>query len=93
MMAALLARYRVADPERFRRVFDGFEVTRYRHGATGHRLMQGDDAHEVVVVIEFGTAAEARSFAASPERLTALDEAGVEAREDAILEDVETLRY
>jgi hypothetical protein len=91
-MALLLAQYRVADPEQFRRVFDGFEVTRFRHGATGHRLMRAEDGR-IVVTIEFESAEQARAFAESRERIAALDEAGVQTREDAVLEELEALRY
>lgn len=91
-MAVLLARYRVRDPQAFRRVFDGFEVTRFRHGATGHRLL-GDGDRRIVVLIEFPDSAAARAFAADPARLAALEEAGVTDRDDEILEEIETLTY
>jgi hypothetical protein len=91
-MAVLLARYRIRDPATFRRVFDGFEVSRFDHGATGHRLL-GDGRGRIVVLIEFPGADAARAFAGDPARLAALEEAGVTDREDEILEELETLTY
>src|SRR5262249_2445930 len=92
MMAVLLARYRVRDAAAFRRVFDSFRVTRFRHGATGHRLL-GDGTGRIVVLIDFPGADVARGFAADPARLAALEEAGVTDRDDEILEELETLTY
>jgi hypothetical protein len=88
-MAALLARYRVRDPDVFRRVFEGFEATRAELGVTGHRALAGaDDPAVVVVLFELPSAQLARAYATDPRRTEALDRAGVAESEDLVLEDL-----
>ncbi len=88
-MSLLMARYRVRELDRFRAVFDGFEATRGAHGSTGHRLLASpEDPLRVVALIDFPSRPAAEGFAASAERLAALEEAGVVEREDEILEDL-----
>ena len=92
-MTVLMARYRVRDLDRFRTVFEGFEARPREGGSTGHRLLGSpEDPTSVVALIDFPSRQEAEGFAASAERLAALEEAGVVAREDEILEDVEAMR-
>ena len=88
-MSVLMARYRVRELARFRAVFDGFEATRSERGSTGHRLLGStEDPTSVVALIDFSSRQEAEAFAASAERLAALEEAGVVAREDELLQDI-----
>lgn len=88
-MSVLMARYAVRELDRFRAVFDGFEATRGEHGSTGHRLLASpDDPTRVVVLIDFPSRQAAEGFAASAQRLAALDEAGVVERDDEILEEI-----
>ncbi len=85
-MSVLLARYRVADPGRFRTVYDAFAATRAAHGARAHRLLASEaDPARFVAVIEFDDAAAAELYAHSAARATALDEAGVVEREDEVM--------
>ncbi len=88
-MIVLVARYRVRDLDRFLTVFEGFEAGRRAGGSTGHRLL-GSPAEptSVVALIDFASRQEAEAFAAGAERLAALEEAGVVAREDEFLEDI-----
>lgn len=89
-MIALMGRYRVRERDRFRAVFEGFEAARREHGSSGHRLLGSlEDPASMVVLIDFGSREDAERFAASAERLAALEEAGVVERVDEILEDVE----
>lgn len=90
MPAVLIARYQVADRERFVEVFDAFEGGRARAGAVARALLAGDDG-SLVALIEFPTADAARAFAGSPERADALARGTVTARTDDIL-DVERPR-
>ncbi len=85
MPAVLLARYTVADRERFMEVFDAFEGGRVRAGAVARSLLVGDDGG-LVALIEFPTAEAARAFADSPERADVLARATVTARTDEILD-------
>ncbi|HMN98309.1 MAG TPA: DUF1330 domain-containing protein [Miltoncostaeaceae bacterium] len=85
MPAVLLARYTVADRERFIEVFDAFEDGRARAGAVARTLLAGDGG-DLVALIEFPTAEAARAFAGSPERADALARATVTGRADEILD-------
>jgi hypothetical protein len=88
-MSVLLARYDVADADRFLAVFDGFERARRAHGSTGHWVFRSSERPGcVIVMISFGSRDQAEGFAASPERDAALEEAGVTGRRDEILEVV-----
>jgi hypothetical protein len=88
-MSVLLARYEVADVDRFLAVFDGFERSRGEHGSTGHWVFRRSEWPAcVIVLISFDSREQAEGFAASPERDAALREAGVTGREDEILEIV-----
>jgi hypothetical protein len=93
-MAVLLAEYEVLDLKTFRRVFAEFADVRKELGATGHRLMAPPDNPSIVaVVIEFASADDARVFSREPRRLEALQRAGVTARADLVLEEIETQVY
>ena len=93
-MAVLVAEYRVKDFAAFRDVFDSFGATRVERGATGHRLLRStDDPDVVTVVMEFPSTGAARAFAADPERLQALDRAGVIERADEVMEEVDAATY
>jgi len=85
----LLARYRVADLDRFLGVFEHFDDLRRDSGSTGHRLLgASDDPTRVVALITFGSRAAAESFAGGAARHAALIEAGVRERIDEILEEI-----
>jgi hypothetical protein len=88
-MSVLEARYRVRDRDAFMGVFRDFRPVRLEMGCQGCRVMgDGDDPQNVVVMFDFPSAEAARAFAADPRRLAALEQAGVERREDLVLEEL-----
>jgi hypothetical protein len=81
--------YEVADPDRFLEAFDGFEGARKRAGATTAGLVRSsEDPRTLVALIEFASREAAEGFAASPERIRTLEDAGVSTRTDELFEVV-----
>ena len=88
-MSVLEARYRVRDRDAFMGVFRDFRPVRLEMGCRGCRVLGDDgDPGNVVVMFDFPSAEAARAFAADPRRIEALERAGVERRDDLVLEEL-----
>lgn len=94
-MAKVIVQVHVADYDRWHAVFAEREVSRQRHGATGHSIMRGvDDANSLMIVNEFPTPQGARAFAADPSLPAAMERAGVDqVRQIWVVEEAEAKRY
>ena len=93
-MATVLVRHRVANFDKWKRVFDTMEPLREKHGFTGHSVHRdAADPNIVVIVNHVRDMAEAKNYGASHELHDAMAEAGVQgAPEISFLNDVEDLR-
>jgi hypothetical protein len=78
-MATVIVRFRVADFDHWKRVFDAMALTRLEHGiesATVHR--DADDPAAIVTILTARSLREARAWARSDVLRAAMAEAGVE---------------
>jgi hypothetical protein len=92
MTATLLVRHTVESYDAWKPVFDGHEVNRRLHGASGHRVLHEDN--RVTLLIDFPDRASAESFASDPTLPEVMSKAGVVgAPEMAFLEHSEQLSY
>jgi hypothetical protein len=70
-------------------VFKDFRPVRVEMGCRGCRVLGDDgDPNSVVVLFDFPDADAARAFASDPRRIEALERAGVESREDLVMEEL-----
>ena len=77
-MMHVLVRHKVADYNRWKEAFDSHLNTRKRAGETGFRLFHNvDDPHDVVLLLDWTSAEEARRFMNSEELRDAMQKAGV----------------
>jgi hypothetical protein len=76
----VIARFRVADYDLWKPVFDEHVDARIRHGAKGHRVFRADeDGNALTVILEFASRGGAEGFTKhNVSLLCALDRAGVE---------------
>ena len=88
-MAILLARFKVADSDRWRQAFESKADLRKQNGCTGtHIFFNAHDKAEVVVNLQWDSEENAQKFIASPEGQTAMRESGMIGAPDIIfLED------
>lgn len=94
MTAKMIAQMHVRDYEAFKSAFDGLRPVRQDYGATSHRLHRAvDDPNKIVVVSEWATADQARSFAQSTSLKEAQERAGVDAFDSLVCEEVEAVTY
>ena len=93
-MATMLVRHRVANFDKWRKVFDRLEGLREKHGFVGHSVHRdAADPNIVVIVNRVKEMAEAKNYGASHELHDAMAEAGVQGPpEITFLNDVEDLR-
>ena len=92
MTATLLVRHTVESYDAWKPVFDGHEVNRRSHGASGHRVLH--DGNQVTLLIDFPDRASAEGFASDPALPEVMSKAGVVgAPEIALLEPSEQLSY
>ncbi|MBI4302477.1 MAG: cyclase [Chloroflexi bacterium] len=95
-MASLFMRHRVADYEKWKRVFDGADDLRKNGaGAIAHNIHRDpDDPNLIIVALRVHDIRRAKEFAASPDLLSAMAEAGVQGQPEVWFgEDVEDRRY
>ena len=90
-MADLLIKHTVQDFEAWKPVFDEHASTRMEYGSKGYRLFTvAGGPNEVVILFEWDTAENARSFLEESDIREAMDEAGVVGEPDIhLLEEVE----
>ena len=90
-MATMIVRFRVADFDHWKRVFDAMALTRLEHGidsASVHR--DADDPAAIVTILRARSLREARAWTRSDVLRAAMAEGGVEGpAEVQILDDVE----
>jgi hypothetical protein len=93
-MATLLVRHRVANFEKWKKVFDRLEGLREKHGFYAHSVHRdATDSNIVVIVNRVRDMTEAKTYGASHELHDAMIEAGVQGPpEITFLNDVEDLR-
>ena len=79
MSATLVVRHNVQDYAAWRKVYDGLEPLRARHGCTGQRVMRlPDDGHNLFITHDFPSAEQAAGFAHDPALQAGMAQAGVE---------------
>jgi hypothetical protein len=93
-MATVIARHRVANFEKWKRVFDSSESLREKFGFVGHSIHRDvADPNIVVVVNRVRDLTTAKNYGASKELHEAMADAGVQGvPEMFFLDDVEELR-
>jgi quinol monooxygenase YgiN len=93
-MVTMLVRHRVANFDKWKKVFDRLEGLREKHGFIAHSVHRdATDSNIVVIVNRVKEMAEAKSYGASPELHNAMAEAGVQGPpEISFLNDIEDLR-
>ena len=75
----VLFRFRVAEYEAWKAVFDGHEEARVRHGGVGHRVLRdAEDALALTVLVEFASLGGATGFVEDVSLAYALGAGGVE---------------
>jgi hypothetical protein len=77
-MTVLSVRHTVADYAAWKAGYDNNGASRKEHGAIHDQVLQSvDNPNELLVLIEFGSLAEAKSFASDPALKEAMAAAGV----------------
>jgi heme-degrading monooxygenase HmoA len=92
-MIHVLVRHKVSDYTRWKEAFDSHLNTRKRAGETGfHLFHNADDPAEVILLLDWASAEEARRFMNSDELRDAMKKAGVVGAADVrYLEDVRSV--
>ena len=90
-MATMIVRFRVADFDRWKAVFDGMAAARRDHGIVGSSVHRDvEDPSVVVTILSAATLDAARAWGGSADLRSAMAKAGVEGIPDVqFLEDVE----
>jgi heme-degrading monooxygenase HmoA len=84
-MPYILVRHKVQDYAKWRPVYDQHDATRKSGGQQGHRVFRSaDNPNEIVILLEWDTAAKARQFTQSPDLREAMERAGVTERPDIV---------
>jgi len=92
MTATLLVRHTVDSYDDWKPIFDGHQVNRRQHGATGHRVLH--DGNQVTILIDFPDRGLAEGFASDPALPEVMSKGGVTGAPDiALLESSEQLSY
>ena len=79
MSATLVVEHKVGDYATWRKVYDGLEPLRARHGCTGQRVMRlPDDGRNLFITHDFPSAEQAAGFAHDPALRAGMEQAGVE---------------
>jgi quinol monooxygenase YgiN len=92
-MIHVLVRHKVSDYNRWKEAFDSHLNSRKRAGETGfHLFHNADDPQEVILLLDWTSADEARRFMKSDELRDAMQKAGVVGAPDVqYLEDVRSV--
>ena len=93
-MATMLVKHRVANFDKWKKVFDRLEGLREKHGFVAHSVHRdATDPNVVVIVNHVKEMTEAKNYGSSHELHDAMAEAGVQGPpEITFLNDVEDLR-
>jgi hypothetical protein len=71
-MTSVRVRNRVRDFDEWKAVFDKFERFRQENGVLGYRLCRrSDDEHDVEIILDFGSVADAEEFRRRLQRIWA----------------------
>lgn len=85
-MAIVLVRFKVADYDKWRQVFESKAELRKRNGGGGtHIFYNTQDKTDVLVNFQWDTEENARRFFASEEARAAMQEAGVQGTPDIMV--------
>jgi hypothetical protein len=77
-MTVLAVRHTVADYATWKTGYDNHSASRKEHGAIHDQVLQSvDDPNNLLVLIEFGSMADAKAFANDPALKEAMSTAGV----------------
>lgn len=77
-MTKLIVHHKVADYGKWREVFDSMKTVRESFGMTGEQVLRvSGNPNEIVVLIEWSGADQARAFATSSELKQGMQKAGV----------------
>lgn len=77
-MTVLAVRHTVADYATWQTGYDNHAASRKEHGAVRDQVLQSvDDPNNLLVLIEFGSMADAEAFANDPSLKEAMSSAGV----------------
>lgn len=77
-MAVLAVRHSVADYPAWKAGYDNHGTLRKQHGAIRDQVLQSvDDPNDLLVLIDFGSLADAKAFANDPSLKEAMAAAGV----------------
>ena len=77
-MTVLAVRHTVADYATWKAGYDDHGASRKGHGAIHEQVLQSvDDPNNILVLIEFGSLADAQGFASDPALKEAMSKAGV----------------
>lgn len=77
-MAVLTVRHTVADYAAWKAGYDNHGGSRKEHGAVRDQVLQSvDDPNDLLVLVEFGSLADAKAFANDPSLKEAMSAAGV----------------
>jgi hypothetical protein len=78
MMAVLAVRHTVADYAAWKGGYDNDGASRKEHGAIRAQVLQSvDDLNDLLVLVEFGSLADAKAFANDPSLKETMSAAGV----------------
>jgi quinol monooxygenase YgiN len=78
MMTVLAVRHTVADYATWKTGYDNHGASRKEHGAIRDQVLQSvEDPNNLLVLIEFGSTADAKAFANDPTLKAAMSTAGV----------------
>ena len=87
-MTVLAVRHTVADYATWKTGYDNHGASRKAHGATHDQVLQSvEDPNNLLVLIEFGSTAEAKAFANDPSLKEAMSTAGVIGAPDISIRD------
>jgi heme-degrading monooxygenase HmoA len=94
-MPYLLVRHKVEDYQRWKPAFDEHAATQQQSGSTGRRLFRNaDDPNELLILNEFDSLDNARTFGQSQELKETMQRAGVADQPDVYyLEEIEEVRF
>lgn len=85
-MAWIHVRHPVADYEKWKAVYDETATFKRGMGWKRHQLFAvGGDRHDVLVMEEFGTMAQARAFLDAPDLRAAMERAGISGPPEILL--------
>lgn len=85
-MATLYVHHKVADYGQWRGVYDALRAKRQEYGETGERVLRAvNNPNELMALVEFGTADQARAWATSSDLKEGMKNAGVVTQPDILI--------